>query len=155
VRESRDSGGALVARTVAVNVIEFARTVNDIPVLGTGCRVRLGFSPLGRLVSVYADWPRYKAAPAQRFTVATPQTVARREASIRERYGIPISRAIRRFECGYLDNGRSSLLQPGCRVVVGREGDGEEMAFRIPAAEIPVNDPTWSEIGLLLKGGVP
>jgi len=87
--------------------------------------------------------------------VATPQTVARREAAILERHGVPVSRAIRRFECGYLDNGRSSLLQPGCRVVVRGEDDGEAMAFRIPAAEIPAEDRTWPEIGLLLQGGVP
>jgi len=155
VRESRDNTGALVARTVSVNVIEFARTVNDIPVLGTGCRVRLGFSPLGRLVSVEADWPRYKVVAAQRFTVATPQTVARRETAILERHGVPVSGAIRRFECGYLDNGQSSLLQPGCRVVVRGEDDGEAVAFRIPAAEIPAEDRTWPELGLLLQGGVP
>lgn len=154
VRGVRNNSGALLAETIAVNVIEFARTVNDIPVLGHGSYVRLGFSPLGQLVSVDADWSRYKVLPAQRFTVATPQTMAVREGAIRAQFGVPASMVTSRFECGYLDNGRSALLQPGCRVVVRNERQGEVMAFRIPAAEIPAADPTWSEIGRLLQGGV-
>jgi len=154
VRGVRDNRGALLAETVAVNVIEFARSVNDVPVLGNGSRVRLGFSPRGELVSLDADWPRYKVLPAQRLAVATPQTVAARETAIREHLGVPTTMSTSHFECGYLDNGRSTLLQPGCRVVV-RDGDhGEARAFRVPAAEVPANDPTWSEIGVLLRGGV-
>ena len=115
----------------------------------------LVLAALEALVSVDADWSRYKVLPAQRFTVATPQTMAVREGAIRAQFGVPASMVTSRFECGYLDNGRSALLQPGCRVVVRNERQGEVMAFRIPAAEIPAADPTWSEIGLLLKGGVP
>jgi hypothetical protein len=156
VRGIRDNSGTLLAETVAVNIIEFARTIGDIPVLGRGSRVRVGFSPRGELVSIDADWPRLESLKERRFAVASPEVVSARESALFSWMGIPGSAALTRFECGYLDNGGSALLQPGCRVNVRYEQGGATMArsFSVPAAEAPASDPSFAEIDQLSQGGV-
>lgn len=73
-----------------------------------------------------------RSSPPQWFTVAIPQTRAVREVAIRAQLGLPAPRVTSRFECGYLDDGWSALVRPGCRLVVRDQRHGEAKGCSVP-----------------------
>jgi hypothetical protein len=155
VRAVRDATGQLVAETVSVNELEYARTVRGVPGFGRGSRLRIGVSPNGELVSIEARWSALEADDSRPLAVVPLGQPVAREARLRANHGVPGDMPRRTFECGYLDSGDGMFVQLGCRSTfrIPHETTTYAKDFWIPAAKAPLSDAGWLEIAESAGGG--
>ncbi|MBN1612366.1 MAG: hypothetical protein JW940_37390 [Polyangiaceae bacterium] len=151
----RGNDGKLLAETVAVNILEYIRLIDGVPVLGRGSRVRIGVSPQGELVSVDVTWSRLDVVKGSQREVVSVGALLERQAQLAAAHGIPATATRTKFECGYLDNGQSSVVQPGCQAAFKYENNGATVVSEVwvPAMRTPVSDATWPELARMRQGG--
>ncbi len=150
-RGLRDAQGVLLAETVAVNILEYARVVRGVPVLGNGSRLRIGLSPRGEVVLIEAAWPRLEISARGLVAVSPIEEVRGRQAVLRKVLGVSAEAEQTRFECGYRDTGDDPILRPGCYAAFRSSREGSTIAtdFWIPAARVPTSASDWPELELL------
>ncbi len=145
--------------SVEANTIVFSRKVNGIDVLGAGSKVAIIFNYNQEPIGFRINWPTYKRSDIQ-FNIVSNREIAERASSYNSALTTGTISRIKRFECGYFDNGKVSakglsLIQPACVVFYSQEGDMGKSAYidAIPAALKPQSDPDWLQSEILKEQG--
>jgi hypothetical protein len=147
---------------LVANIAIFGREVNGMPIIGSGSKIAVWFTPEEKVIGVDVDWPQYK--PNEKTEKLLPKDELRRRI---EAAAVPLTGAqnvtVRRLECGYVDLGATrrnaaTPIQPGCSIAYQGSGeDGKAPAFGriefVPAAEVVYPDEHWPLATALARGG--
>lgn len=143
------------ARVVA-NIAVFGRSINGVPVVGSGSKVAVWFDNARKPVGFDVDWPKYRAARARQDLLPTRELHRRVTATAVAPRG-EAAIAVDRFECGFVDLGatrRDRNVQAGCSITY-HGTSGEEPWARIdfvPAAVDVRRERRWPLANALAAG---
>ncbi len=163
--------GAPVREEVRASTVNFVRTVDGVPVVGRGSKVSVIFANNGMPVGFDLDWPTY-AATGETQSVVGPSAVNQRALKILPVNPFAARSTIRRYECGYYDDGArrrdaKAPVQAACFIqyVATTVGDAARnkvdpndglfkagYADAIPAGLVVMADQGWPQAMLLCTG---
>jgi hypothetical protein len=140
---------------VLAAVAIFGRTIDRVPVVGSGSKIAVWFDNARQPVGFDVDWPTYRSAREHRLLSAA-ELRRRVEATTAAPEGEP-SIAVDRFECGYVDLGatrRDRVVQAGCSITYRGSGRGETWAKIdfVPAAREVLRERRWPLANALADG---
>ena len=144
------------------NIAIFGREVNGLPIVGSGSKIAVWFTPEEKVIGIDVDWPQYKANEKMEKLLPKDELRQRIEAA-----SVPLSGTqnvkVHRLECGYVDLGATrrnaaTPIQPGCAIAFqgfAENGDGTtygRLEF-VPAAKVVYSDEHWPLATQLARGG--
>jgi hypothetical protein len=147
---------------LVANIAIFGREVNGLPIVGSGSKIAVWFTPEEKVIGIDVDWPQYKANEKMEKLLPKDELRQRIEAA-----SVPLSGTqnvkVRRLECGYVDLGATrrnaaTPIQPGCAIAFqgfAENGDGTtygRLEF-VPAAKVVYSDEHWPLATQLARGG--
>lgn len=149
---------------LVANIAIFSREVNGMPIVGSGSKIAVWFTPEEKVIGVDVDWPQYKQN--ERTEKLLPKDELRRRI---EAAAVPLSGRqdvrVRRLECGYVDLGATrrngaTPIQPGCSIAFqGIANDEASPAYGriefVPAAQVVYPDEHWPLATAIARGGEP
>ena len=167
-RYLRQGGGSVTGdkgkEYLVANIAILGREVDGVPVVGSGSKIAIWFTPEAEVVGVDVDWPQYNRGE-KRQPLLSVEELRRRVAAA----SVPIEDTekvkVVRFECGYVDLGATrrkaeAPVQPGCAISYrGVEGDEMDGAFArqdfVPAAQQVYPDERWPLANFIARNGEP
>ena len=167
-RYLRQGGGSVTGdkgkEYLVANIAILGREIDGIPVVGSGSKIAVWFTPEAEVIGVDVDWPQYKRGEEPQALLPTEELRRRIAAA-----SVPIADTenvkVVRFECGYVDLGATrrtaeAPVQPGCAISYrGVEGDEMEGTFArqdfIPAAQQVYPDERWPLANFIARNGEP
>jgi len=163
-----DHHGKRDEEKVVSATIVLGRTIDGTHVIGSGSKVSITFGNNAAVLAFSVDWPGYESVPRRQQVLGISEIWERVSALSTMRFGADDVR-IRRFECGYFDDGArlgrdtTALIQAACAVhyVGSRNVTSNGSAGAIQTAivdQIPVGvvvepDSGWPHATALLTHG--
>ena len=147
---------------LVANIAIFSREVNGLPIVGSGSKIAVWFTPEEKVIGIDVDWPQYKANEKMEKLLPKDELRHRIEAA-----SVPLSGTqnvkVRRLECGYVDLGATrrnaaTPIQPGCAIAFqGFAENGVGSTYGrfefVPAAEVVYSDEHWPLATQLARAG--
>lgn len=159
-----DLQGKRGSEELFANIAIFGREVDGVPVVGSGSKVAVWFSPDGQVIGADVDWPRYRRSTVKVPLLNRDALLKRVEAST-ARFTESKESRMTRFECGYVDLGATrrtakATIQPGCSVAYqGYEPESGVTTWAkveyVPAAKKVLPDSRWPLASFIARSGEP
>lgn len=159
-----DLQGKAGSEELLANIAIFGREVSGVPVVGSGSKVAVWFSPDGQVVGVDADWPTYRRS-IQNVPLLKRDALMKRVESSTTRFAETKDSRLTRFECGYVDLGATrrtarTPVQPGCSVAFqGSDPESGAVSWAkveyVPAAQKVLPDARWPLASYIARSGEP